>query len=513
MKKEKIFLAVIVLFSVVLLSFKLSEPISHLTDYAPPRSGGAAAQGLGDRTGSPIGGSGASCSNCHSGGSYSPTIAINVFDDMMNQVTSYTPGEDYVVQYSVVSGSGSPAGFGMQSLLISNTSNDEAGVLNSVITPNTQIASSGSFNFAEHSGLNTSGTFQLNWTAPTSGFGEVSIYARGLALNGNGNTTGDESTSSVMFSLTETCIPNATTDTQLSCGPYTWSDGNTYNANTNAVTQTLTNVGGCDSIVTLNLTISSNSSSTDIQEACGTYTWIDGNTYNSNNNTATHTIPNALGCDSLITLNLTLLNNSSSTDIQTACTIYTWIDGITYNANNTTATHIIPNSVGCDSIITLDLTITSTNTALTQEGNILTANENGAIYQWIDCPGLTTIDGATNQSFTGNTSQAYAVIVTQNGCADTSDCQTITNVSLIEKSFKDELIIYPNPTNGKFSVDLGQLYSSTIITILDINGRVILTKKYNNSQLINLTIDEPNGIYQMRVESNDKKATLRIIKE
>ncbi|HIP35785.1 MAG TPA: gliding motility-associated C-terminal domain-containing protein, partial [Crocinitomix sp.] len=47
---------------------------------------------------------------------------------------------------------------------------------------------------------------------------------------------------------------------------------------------------------------------TDVQTACDTFTWIDGNTYNSSNNTATHTIVGgaANGCDSIVTLNLTI---------------------------------------------------------------------------------------------------------------------------------------------------------------------------------------------------------------
>ena len=43
-------------------------------------------------------------------------------------------------------------------------------------------------------------------------------------------------------------------------------------------------------------------------ESCGEITWIDGNTYSSNNYTATHLLEGASvdGCDSLVTLNLTL---------------------------------------------------------------------------------------------------------------------------------------------------------------------------------------------------------------
>ena len=47
-------------------------------------------------------------------------------------------------------------------------------------------------------------------------------------------------------------------DTQVHCDSYTWTDGITYTNNNNSATDTLVNAEGCDSIVTLNLTITHN---------------------------------------------------------------------------------------------------------------------------------------------------------------------------------------------------------------------------------------------------------------
>ncbi|MEZ4916409.1 MAG: hypothetical protein R2836_05430 [Chitinophagales bacterium] len=114
------------------------------------------------------------------------------------------------------------------------------------------------------------------------------------------------------------------TDVQSACNNFTWIDGNTYSSsNSNTVTHTITGgaANGCDSIVTLNLTINNPTNGTDVQSACNSFTWIDGNTYTSNNNTATHTITGgaANGCDSVVTLNLTIMNTVNSIDVQTAC--------------------------------------------------------------------------------------------------------------------------------------------------------------------------------------------------
>ncbi|MBK9590640.1 MAG: hypothetical protein IPO32_03735 [Crocinitomicaceae bacterium] len=103
------------------------------------------------------------------------------------------------------------------------------------------------------------------------------------------------------------------TDVQYACDSLTWIDGITYYASNNSVTYVLTNSTGCDSVVTLNLTLHHSDSVTDVQIACDDLTWIDGNNYTSTNSSAIHTLTNIFGCDSVVSLDLTIKNSSSST--------------------------------------------------------------------------------------------------------------------------------------------------------------------------------------------------------
>ncbi len=48
--------------------------------------------------------------------------------------------------------------------------------------------------------------------------------------------------------------------------------------------------------------------------------------------------------------------------------------------------------------------------------------QDSAAYQWMDCTLNTLIPGAVEQSYFPTSSGSYAVIVTLNGCVDTSDC-------------------------------------------------------------------------------------------
>ena len=78
-----------------------------------------------------------------------------------------------------------------------------------------------------------------------------------------------------------------------------------------------------------------------MKNECDSFTWIDGNTYTSSNNTAIYTLINSNGCDSVINLDLTINYSNSSTDVINSCDSFTWIDGNTYTSSNNTATCIL----------------------------------------------------------------------------------------------------------------------------------------------------------------------------
>ena len=147
------------------------------------------------------------------------------------------------------------------------------------------------------------------------------------------------------------------TDIITSCNNYTWIDGVTYTTSNNSASITIPSSSGCDSVVYLDLTINYDSYQTDVQTSCNSYTWIDGVTYTSSTNTPTFNLTNQNGCDSIISLNLTIYSSSNSTDLQIACDSLSWINGQTYYASNNSAQFVTQNIFGCDSIINLDLTV------------------------------------------------------------------------------------------------------------------------------------------------------------
>lgn len=304
------------------------------------------------------------------------------------------------------------------------------------------------------------------------------------------------------------------TDVHTACGSYTWIDSITYTESNNFATYILPNAGGCDSVITLNLTILENRV-TDTYTVCDSLIWIDGNTYLSSNDSATFKLSNIHGCDSLVTLDLTVLPSSESTYSFSVCDSFTWIDGNTYTSSNNTATFVTANAAGCDSIITLNLTIEAVSDISTRiYGSTISANNKTGTYQWLDCNNhFDPLLGETDSSFTATQNGSYAVQITENGCVDTSACVTLASVGVDNLSIDNSRVLYPNPTSGKLNIELGDKIDQVEVTITDVTGAIISNTDFTNTFNIETEITGPVGVYFVIISSSEGIQTFKVVKE
>ncbi len=173
---------------------------------------------------------------------------------------------------------------------------------------------------------------QANSTSPvTYRFYCFAESATGTGGIGDGN--GNDIVVKGLVTSAGPCTPVSGTDMISSCSPITWIDGNVYSASNNTATFTIVGgaANGCDSIVTLDFTLNSGSTGTDMISSCAPITWIDGNVYSASNNTATFTIVGgaANGCDSIVTLDFTIITvgtpiNVSATNITSFSADVNW---------------------------------------------------------------------------------------------------------------------------------------------------------------------------------------------
>ena len=335
----------------------------------------------------------------------------------------------------------------------------------------------------------------------------------------NGSLSGFTQNGSASNWVTGVNITPATGSTSAtvaitSCGSYTLPSGNATYSTSGTYADTISTVSGCDSILTINLTISNNTSSTTAITACNSYAAPNGDSYTSSQ-IINYTIPNAAGCDSLISIDLTIVNTTSSI-VETACFSFIAPSGTIYNSSQI-ITDIIPSYFGCDSIITINLTVNTVDPTVTYlNDTALTATEDGAVYQWYDCiimnpPAL--IAGATSQVLKPTVSGEYAVEITKNGCTILSSCYYFDVLSTKNQIFQSNISIAPNPTNDNFRIDFSEHYKDVEILIYSIDGQLIKNLNIENQIQVNINLDNnPAGLYQIKLISDDRIANFKLVK-
>lgn len=128
------------------------------------------------------------CGNCHVEGSFAPSASIELLDGM-DEVTAYQPGKSYTLRITITESSGSPNGYGFQTVTL-DAGDSQAGSWGD-IGSGKQISPISNRDYLEHDSSSDSGTFEAEWIAPDAGAGEVTFYTAGIAANGNGTTAGD----------------------------------------------------------------------------------------------------------------------------------------------------------------------------------------------------------------------------------------------------------------------------------------------------------------------------------
>lgn len=270
---------------------------------------------------------------------------------------------------------------------------------------------------------------------------------------------------------------------------------------------------GCTNFETLNLTIKNSKASIIAPTVCDRYTSPSGkNLYVSG--VYRDTIPNSAGCDSLITINLTVNHNSKATLQPKVCNSYTSPSGKYVWEQSGTFLDTIPNFCGCDSVITIELNISNVDPTIITDGAELISNDTLAHHQWLVCDDdFKPIAGETGQSFKPDKEGNYAVIVSYGWCADTSECVQINTTGIEPNPVEFGITVYPNPTSGKFTIDLGRVYQEAVITITELDGRWILNQKIENSRILNMDLNRLNGIYLINITTEHFNRVYRIVKE
>ena len=191
----------------------------------------------------------------------------------------------------------------------------------------------------------------------------------------------------------------------------------------------------------------------------------------------------------------------------------TWNPQVNSQQVGSTTVTFTPDAGQCSNSVNQTIVVNATHTnAITQSGITLSSVATGVTYQWIDCNTNQPVLGATNQSFTTTEPVGtYAVIVTANGCSDTSTCISVDQSGLSEGDFNIGLI--PNPANESVLIqwDTDVVY---MIELLDEAGKIVRRGYLKGAvQQVEFSLAQiAAGVYYVRLIGANNVAIEKLIK-
>ncbi len=171
---------------------------------------------------------------------------------------------------------------------------------------------------------------------------------------------------------------------------------------------------------------------------CNSFVW-NGQTY-TQSGVYTANLLNSRGCDSIVTVNLTVRRGDTTNLNATLCAPATYSIGSNVFSSTGNYSVLLRNRFNCDSLVRLSLTVNTLNASINALGSpalclndsvtLLANPSNGTSYQWyfngVAMPGRTT------SALVVATPGQYTVrIVGANGCVDTSAALSVTQSGLV----------------------------------------------------------------------------------
>jgi hypothetical protein len=188
--------------------------------------------------------------------------------------------------------------------------------------------------------------------------------------------------------------------------------------------------------------------------------------------------------------------------------------------NGSTITCILTSSSTCVTTSsatsnTLTMTVTSSPSAATiaYSGGVLTSSSSTGNQWYLNG---NAISGATSQSYTPTQNGNYTVVVTSNGCPSAaSNAYTVTGLGIEELNVY-QLSVYPNPSQGEFSVSFNaSITEAYTIKVYDEVGRLVYNENIENQNgqyIKEVKLGEvASGIYNVTLSNGSNEVTRKVV--
>jgi hypothetical protein len=284
-----------------------------------------------------------------------------------------------------------------------------------------------------------------------------------------------------------------------------------------------TTVNGCDSLVETTVVTNQAYQISQNLSICDNDSIFLGGAYQNLAGVYIDSLNSSVGCDSIITTNLSINSTYFFTQNNSICDG----DSILFGGNwiTTSGTYLdsYATTLGCDSIYQLDLvvnplplvTLTLDTTVCTTQGSIL-------LFGGSPAGGVWSGTNVTASSFdpTGLSAGSYPIIYTYtdaNGCsANATDSINVTICAGINSIYANSFSLYPNPANDFITINAtNELGGNAVIEVYSVEGKLVSSNaSYTNNTTINLNVQELKaGLYAIFIRQNDKTFSLRFTKQ
>ncbi|MBR9860237.1 T9SS type A sorting domain-containing protein [bacterium] len=214
------------------------------------------------------------------------------------------------------------------------------------------------------------------------------------------------------------------------------------------------------------------------------------------------------GCLGYVHFNLSF-NYSSAAQIDTLmCGFYRSPSGRHTVSIDSILLDTIINANGCDSLLTIHVT------SLNQEVGISfiagsfrpeIEHRDEYTYQWVNClDNYAPILGANQREFTPEYEGLYALSVTANGCSNISNCYYVEEQNLLRPP-KLRILAYPMPNDGILYLDFGIKLRTASLEIYSSNGQLVSEHEFEELSKYKLALPESSGIYYGLLYTNSNK--------